>query len=33
MIVEGFFQQVLERMPGESVRDRVTEAVQQKLAA
>ena len=33
MIVEGFFQQVLERIPGESVRDRVTEAVQQKLAA
>ena len=33
MIVEGFLQQVLERMPGESVRDRVTEAVQRKLAA
>jgi len=33
MIVEGFFQQVLERIPGGSVRDRVTEAVQQKLVA
>ena len=33
MIVEGFFQQVLERMPGDSIRDRVTGAVQQKLAA
>jgi Fe-S cluster assembly protein SufD len=33
MIVEGFFQQVLERVPDESVRDRVAEAVQQKLAA
>jgi Fe-S cluster assembly protein SufD len=33
MIVEGFFQQVLENMPGDSIRDRVTGAVQQKLAA
>jgi Fe-S cluster assembly protein SufD len=33
MIVEGFFQQVLGNMPGDSVRERVTAAVQQKLAA
>ena len=33
MIVEGFLQQVLERLPGDSIRDRVTEAVQRKLAA
>jgi Fe-S cluster assembly protein SufD len=33
MIVEGFFQQVLQNMPGDSVRERVTAAVQQKLAS
>ena len=33
MIVEGFLQEVLERMPADPVRVRVTKAMQRKLAA
>jgi len=33
MIVEGFLQEVLEHVPGDSIRARVTKAVDDKLAA
>jgi Fe-S cluster assembly protein SufD len=33
MIVEGFLEEVLGRMPADPVRLRVTQAVQRKLAA